>query len=127
LLPAFAFVLQALNLVFDLAILTVFFAMMFKFLPQASIKWGDVWVGAGLTAVLFAIGAVSGTGRRVAYWVSTTADGASRLRCVSLVRRIYLPPIPQTAAEQSTRPTPTPPSQPTAPWVLQPQSGVKRT
>ncbi|MDQ6930984.1 MAG: YihY/virulence factor BrkB family protein, partial [Candidatus Eremiobacteraeota bacterium] len=56
LLPALAFVLQVANFVFDLAILTSFFAMIFKFLPQAPVKWGDVWVGAALTAALFVIG-----------------------------------------------------------------------
>ena len=56
LLPAIAFLLQAVNLVFDLAILALFFAMIFKFLPEAKVQWGDVWAGAILTSVLFVIG-----------------------------------------------------------------------
>ena len=32
------------------------FAMMFKFLPDAIIRWRSVWVGALLTALLFALG-----------------------------------------------------------------------
>jgi membrane protein len=32
------------------------FAMVFKFLPHADIAWRDVWMGALVTAVLFAIG-----------------------------------------------------------------------
>ena len=30
--------------------------MIFRYLPDAKIEWRDVWVGATLTAVLFALG-----------------------------------------------------------------------
>lgn len=42
--------------VFDLAVVILLFAIIFKFLPDAKIQWGDVWIGAGMTAILFAIG-----------------------------------------------------------------------
>ena len=45
-----------LNLVLTLAVTTVLFAGIFKVLPDAKIRWRDVWVGAGATAVLFLIG-----------------------------------------------------------------------
>ena len=32
------------------------FAMIFKFLPDVDLKWSDVWVGAGITTVLFVVG-----------------------------------------------------------------------
>jgi membrane protein len=32
------------------------FAAVFKFMPSTKIRWGDVWIGALLTAVLFSIG-----------------------------------------------------------------------
>jgi membrane protein len=32
------------------------FALLFRYLPNARISWGDVWLGAGLTALLFTIG-----------------------------------------------------------------------
>jgi membrane protein len=32
------------------------FAMMFKWLPDVSVSWGDVWLGAFLTALFFEIG-----------------------------------------------------------------------
>ena len=35
---------------------TVMFALMFKFIPDAIVNWSDVWVGAGVTSVLFALG-----------------------------------------------------------------------
>jgi membrane protein len=56
LLPAVAFLLQAANFIFDLAILALFFAMIFKFLPEAKVQWSDVWAGSILTAALFVIG-----------------------------------------------------------------------
>lgn len=40
----------------NLAIITILFAMMFKILPDAKIKWRHVWVGAFVTALLFVIG-----------------------------------------------------------------------
>lgn len=40
----------------SIAIITVMFALMFKFLPDAKIKWRAVWFGAFITAVLFVIG-----------------------------------------------------------------------
>ncbi|MCK0161712.1 YihY/virulence factor BrkB family protein [Allomuricauda sp. F6463D] len=40
----------------SIAIITVMFALMFKFLPDAKIKWRAVWIGAFVTAVLFVIG-----------------------------------------------------------------------
>lgn len=56
LMPGWEMVLQVLNLVISFAILTVLFAMIFKFMPQVHVAWRDVWVGALLTALLFVIG-----------------------------------------------------------------------
>jgi membrane protein len=42
--------------VFDLAIIVLLFAMIFRYLPDAKIAWRDVWTGAALTAILFLIG-----------------------------------------------------------------------
>jgi membrane protein len=38
------------------AVLTVLFAMMFKWLPDISVGWEDVWMGALLTALFFEVG-----------------------------------------------------------------------
>ncbi|WP_318344035.1 YihY/virulence factor BrkB family protein [Flagellimonas baculiformis] len=40
----------------SIAIITVMFALMFKFLPDAKIKWKAVWFGALITAIMFVIG-----------------------------------------------------------------------
>jgi membrane protein len=48
--------LQALGFVVSLSIIAALFAAMFKLLPDARILWRDVWIGAGITAVLFTAG-----------------------------------------------------------------------
>jgi membrane protein len=47
---------KAFNAIFSLAIITLLFALMFKILPDARIKWKSVWIGAFLTSFLFIIG-----------------------------------------------------------------------
>jgi membrane protein len=42
--------------IFDLAVVILLFAIIFKFLPDAKIQWDDVWIGAAMTAIFFAIG-----------------------------------------------------------------------
>jgi len=44
------------NFALDLVIVTLLFAMIFKYLPDARIGWRDVWVGAVLTTFFFLIG-----------------------------------------------------------------------
>ena len=56
--PGFIYFWQAVNFVVSLGVITVLFAMMYRFLPDITVAWGDVWIGAGLTALLFVIGKV---------------------------------------------------------------------
>lgn len=51
-----AWAAQGLNLVVSLGLLTVLFAMTFKFLPDVKMAWSDVWLGGFVTAVLFVVG-----------------------------------------------------------------------
>lgn len=44
------------NFALSIGIITLLFAMMFKILPDAKVRWKDVWVGALTTAVLFTLG-----------------------------------------------------------------------
>lgn len=48
--------LQIVNLIISVAVITVLFALMFKFVPDANIAWRDVWLGAFVTALLFSLG-----------------------------------------------------------------------
>jgi membrane protein len=54
--PGMETLVQILNFVLSLALITLLFAMIFKFLPDAKIAWHDVWIGAFITAALFTIG-----------------------------------------------------------------------
>jgi len=47
---------QVVNFSLSLAIYTVAFAMIYKYVPRAHITWHDVWIGAIVTAVLFETG-----------------------------------------------------------------------
>ncbi len=49
-------VLEALNLLVSLIVVTALFATIFKVLPDAPVAWRDVWVGAVTTSVLFTVG-----------------------------------------------------------------------
>jgi membrane protein len=51
-----AWLLQLLNLVGSFGVITLLFAMIFKFVPDAVIRWRDVWIGAVATAILFIVG-----------------------------------------------------------------------
>lgn len=44
------------NLILSFALVTVLFAMIYKFLPRVHIAWRDVWVGAMVTSFLFTLG-----------------------------------------------------------------------
>jgi membrane protein len=45
-----------LDLVLNFALLTAVFAMIYKMIPRVHVGWHDVWIGAGVTALLFTLG-----------------------------------------------------------------------
>jgi membrane protein len=54
--PAAAALWQVADIAVSLGVVTVLFAMLFKFLPDIQIRWRDVLPGSAVTAVLFTIG-----------------------------------------------------------------------
>lgn len=46
----------ALDVVLSIGIISVLFALMFKYLPDTKIRWKTVWIGAVITSLLFVIG-----------------------------------------------------------------------
>lgn len=48
--------LEVVNFIVSFIVITLLFALIYKFLPNVSIRWRDVWIGAGITALLFSIG-----------------------------------------------------------------------
>lgn len=56
-LPDFMpFVLKAVNFILSFVVITVLFALIFKILPDAKIRFRDVWIGAMVTSLLFVLG-----------------------------------------------------------------------
>lgn len=55
-IPISEILLQIVNLVISVGVITVLFALIYKFLPDAEITWRDVWLGAFVTAILFSLG-----------------------------------------------------------------------
>lgn len=47
---------QVINFLISYGVVTVAFAMIYKFMPRVHIQWHDVWVGAALTSLLFSVG-----------------------------------------------------------------------
>ncbi|MBF0408448.1 MAG: YihY/virulence factor BrkB family protein [Candidatus Riflebacteria bacterium] len=56
LLPLPMLVMQFLNIGFSFLVITAVFALLFKYLSSARVAWGDVWIGAVATALLFTVG-----------------------------------------------------------------------
>src|SRR5262249_55466123 len=48
--------LQLLGSIVSFVSIAVLFAMMFKWLPDANVRWRHVWLGAAVTAALFEAG-----------------------------------------------------------------------
>lgn len=46
----------AIDSVLSIGIISILFALMFRYLPDAKIPWKTVWIGALLTAILFVLG-----------------------------------------------------------------------
>jgi membrane protein len=55
-MPAIGRMLELADFLGSMLVHTLLFAMIFKLLPDAAIRWRDVWVGAGVTAGLFFVG-----------------------------------------------------------------------
>ena len=55
-LPEAAFAWHYVDLASSFAVVTLLFALLYKFLPDARVAWSDVWVGATVTALFFAAG-----------------------------------------------------------------------
>lgn len=55
-IPIPGFAVAGIDLAASLGVTTVLFGMLFKVLPDVHMNWGDVWRGAFITALLFAVG-----------------------------------------------------------------------
>lgn len=73
-------VFYIINIILTLVIITVIFAVIFRVLPDAKIKWRDVFTGAVTTAILFMAGKFA-----ISFYISKTNIGSTYGAAGSLV------------------------------------------
>jgi membrane protein len=56
LLPSTDFLWHVADLVVSFGVVTLLFALLFRYVPDERVTWRDVWIGAAATALLFDIG-----------------------------------------------------------------------
>ncbi|MDJ0571637.1 MAG: YihY/virulence factor BrkB family protein [Pleurocapsa sp. MO_192.B19] len=56
LIPGLSPLWQLLNVAISFGLISLLFALIYKYLPDVKIRWKDVWVGAIITALLFTLG-----------------------------------------------------------------------
>jgi membrane protein len=71
-LPAIGPMLELADFLGSMLMHTLLFAMIFKLLPDAAIRWREVWLGAGVTAGLFFVGKLA-----IGLYLGTSEVGAA--------------------------------------------------
>jgi membrane protein len=80
--------LESINLVFSFCIITLLFALIFKFIPDTAIPFRDVWMGAAVTSILFTVGKVI-IGFYLGHSALTSAYGATASLVIFLIWIYY--------------------------------------
>jgi membrane protein len=88
LLPISIIVLESMNFIFSFVVITFLFALIFKLIPDATIPWRDVWMGAAVTSILFTVGKVV-IGFYLGHSALTSAYGAAASLVVFLIWIYY--------------------------------------
>jgi membrane protein len=86
--PAQTLLSRLLEIAVSLLVLTLGFALLFTYVPDAEIRWRDVWLGGIMTAVLFTIGKTA-IGYYLGYASVGSAYGAAGSMVVLLVWVYY--------------------------------------
>jgi membrane protein len=74
--------------VFSFCIITLLFALIFKFIPDTAIPFRDVWMGAAVTSILFTVGKVI-IGFYLGHSALTSAYGAAASLVIFLIWIYY--------------------------------------
>jgi membrane protein len=80
--------LRAVNVIGSWIVFGLLFAALFKWLPDAHVAWKDVWVGASLTSLLFAVGKLA-IGYYLGHSTVASAYGAAGSLAVLLLWIYY--------------------------------------
>jgi membrane protein len=70
--PAQTLLSRLLELAVSLAVLTLGFALLFKYVPDAEVRWRDVWLGGVVTAVFFTVGKTA-----IGYYLGQASVGSA--------------------------------------------------
>jgi membrane protein len=100
LLPISVIVLGSVNFVFSFCMITILFALIFKFIPSTTVPWRDVRMGAAVTSLLFTVGK-AGIGFYLGHSALTSAYGAAASLVVFLVWIYYSAQILLFGAEMT--------------------------
>jgi membrane protein len=100
LLPISVIVLGSVNFVFSFCVITILFALIFKFIPSTTVPWRDVRMGAGVTSLLFTAGKAV-IGFYLGHSALTSAYGAAASLVVFLVWIYYSAQILLFGAEMT--------------------------
>jgi membrane protein len=79
---------QVVNFFISFGYVTVLFAMIYKWLPDVRVAWGDVWLGATVTALLFNAGKI-GIGLYLGRGTVASSYGATGALAVLLIWIYY--------------------------------------
>jgi membrane protein len=69
-----------LDLAVSLAVLTLGCALLFTYVPDAEVRWDDVWLGGFVTAVLFTVGNTA-----IGYYLGRASVGSAYGAASSMV------------------------------------------
>jgi membrane protein len=88
LLPMSVILLESINFVFSFGMITILFALILKFIPDTTISWRDVRMGAAVTSLLFTVGKVV-IGLYLGHSALTSAYGAAASLVIFLIWIYY--------------------------------------
>jgi membrane protein len=88
LLPFSVVILASINFIFSFGIIAILFALIFKFIPDTTIPWRDVRMGAVITSLLFTLGKVV-IGLYLGHSALTSAYGAAASLVILLIWIYY--------------------------------------
>jgi membrane protein len=100
LLPLSGVLLESINFVFSFVMITILFALIFKFIPSTTVPWRDVQMGAAVTSLLFTAGKAV-IGFYLGHSALTSAYGAAASLVVFLVWIYYSAQILLFGAEMT--------------------------
>jgi membrane protein len=100
LVPMSVLLLESINFVFSFGVITILFALILKYIPDTSVSWRDVSLGASISSLLFTFGKVA-IGLYLGHSALLSAYGAAASLVVFLIWIYYSAQILLFGAELS--------------------------